>query len=350
MLTTAAWAQRTDDSFLAGYALAVLEREFQMSSPQVVAKGGVLTVRGAGLRQTDPARVRQVLELIPGVVRVELDDSDTGDPGVGASPAVAAALPSWGDPRSFLSRGPLLFEPVHADPRWPHFSVAWHEHRDSDSLSTVAAASFGESLPLIRRRTVAAGEWDLGLQAGVFSIFDLDTDSFDLVNADYFVGPIASWRHGRFSALARIYHQSSHLGDEYLLRARPERINVSYEVVDLLASFDVFEPLRIYGGGGYVLHSDTALEHWLVQGGAELFGDPIGTSGIRPLVACDVQMREQHNWDVDVSGRLGIELADPKARGGRMQIAIEYYLGASPNGQFFEQNIEFLGVGMHFFF
>lgn len=53
------------------------------------------------------------------------------------------------------------------------------------------------------------GQVELGLQAGVFAIFDLEAKSKDLVNADYFVAALAAYRTGNVSALARLFHQSS---------------------------------------------------------------------------------------------------------------------------------------------
>jgi hypothetical protein len=31
-------------------------------------------------------------------------------------------------------------------------------------------------------------------------------------------------------------------------------------------------------------------------------------------------------------------------------LLFEYYNGKSPNGQFFEQSIEYFGIGLHFFY
>lgn len=340
VLLASAGAQEPTGEYLSGYAAAVLEREFQVRSARIVAVDGVLSIHSADLGDIDRDRVRRALQGIPGVVAVEFRE-DAAE----AAPPLPTA-----EKRFFLSRSPLLFEPLHADPRWPHLSLAYHDYRGDDGLDSVAAASLGESFSLVRRGTEQTNRWEIGLQAGVFSIFDLDSDSFDLVNADYFVGPAFVFRRDRFSAMARVYHQSSHLGDEYLLRAQPERINLSYEVLDVLASYDVSDSLRVYAGGGYVLHSYTPLEPWLAQAGAEWFGEPFGGSGIRPLLACDVQLREENDWRGDVSARVGIELADPEATEGRMQILLEYYRGRSPNGQFFEQDIELLGIGLHFYF
>jgi len=57
----------------------------------------------------------------------------------------------------------------------------------------------------------------VSLFGAVFAQFNLDTPSFDLLNADYLVGPELTLRHGRWSGRVRFYHQSSHLGDEFLL-------------------------------------------------------------------------------------------------------------------------------------
>jgi hypothetical protein len=114
-------------------------------------------------------------------------------------------------------------------------------------------------LILYRGNGPFAGQWETGLQAGVFSIFDLDSSSFDLVNADYFVAALGSYGIGGFSGMARIFHQSSHLGDEFLLRelSSLNRLNVSYEGVDLKLSYDLFDrALRFYGGGGYLFDRD----------------------------------------------------------------------------------------------
>jgi len=33
-----------------------------------------------------------------------------------------------------------------------------------------------------------------------------------------------------------------------------------------------------------------------------------------------------------------------------MQVLLEYYDGQSPNGQFLDQNIQYWGIGFHFWF
>ena len=342
-LATSALAQAPTDEHIAGYATAVLEREFHVPSALVRVESGVLWVDGANLDAATRARARQVLGHIPGVLRVEIAEG----PPLGTSPGSARSVAETPG-ISWLSRTPLVFEPLHADPRWPHFSASYELYRGNDDLGRVGAARFGESFSLYRNSTKKE-QWDIGLQAGVFAIFDLDAKSADLVNADYFFGPAFAWRRGAWSALGRVYHQSSHLGDEYLLRTGAPRLNISYEVLDALVSWDATDALRLYAGGGWLMHTDTPLERWIVEAGAELFG-PALSGAVRPLVALDVQSRQQNDWSRDTSVRAGIQIEDPGAKGMRMQVLLEYYRGRSPNGQFFEHDIEFYGLGVHFYF
>ena len=81
---------------------------------------------------------------------------------------------------------------------------------------------------------------EFGIQAGVFAIFDLDAESLDLINADYLIGIPLVFRKGNFSNMTRIFHQSSHLGDEFLLRGRAEkRVNLSYEAGNSIFSYNL---------------------------------------------------------------------------------------------------------------
>lgn len=76
----------------------------------------------------------------------------------------------------------------------------------------------------------------------VFSQFNLDASSADLLNADYLVGPMLTYRRGPWSARFRIYHQSSHLGDEFLLNYGlangVQRQNLIIEALDLIVSVE----------------------------------------------------------------------------------------------------------------
>jgi hypothetical protein len=59
-------APAPDDPYLAGYAGAVLEREFKVSRRAVTVENGVLTLDAAQLAGADRARILTVLAALPG--------------------------------------------------------------------------------------------------------------------------------------------------------------------------------------------------------------------------------------------------------------------------------------------
>lgn len=248
-----------------------------------------------------------------------------------------------------------LFDPILADPRWPHFSAAVQDYGGRSDLNTVAAVSVGDSLSLFQAPGLG-GAWGIGIQAAVFALFDLDAQSKDLINADYWVGLPLAWRSGDWSAIARVYHQSSHLGDEYLLRSavnRRSRVNLSYEAVDFKLSRHFFDrALRLYGGAGLLFDQEPSdLKRGLAQLGVELRGPWRFANGrLRPIAAVDLQSTEETHWNVDVSARAGLELTSSVDRDYTVQLTLEYYRGRNPNGQFFTNEVEFYGVGLHAYF
>lgn len=346
-LATTALAQAapipTSDAFAQGYAAAVLERDLRIPDASVLVVDGVLSLHAPSLGGADESLVREVLGRITGVRRVEITIEEAPADAPGAI-VTHIAPPS----ASLLSRTPLLFHAPIADPRWPHFSAAYQHYRGSE-FGSIAAVSFGESFSFYRAPLFREAEWELGCQAGVYAIFDLDSESLDLVNADYTVGPVATVRRGPWSVLGRLHHQSSHLGDEYLLRTMRPRINLSYEIFDLLASWEPSESVRVYGGGGYIVHSDTDLDHWTVQGGVDYI-DATSASVLRPVFGVDVQAKQFSDWNADVSVRVGVQLQDTDAPRGRVQLLLEYFHGRSPNGQFSTDEVEWFGIGAHFYF
>jgi len=212
--------------------------------------------------------------------------------------------------------------------------------------------SFGESLS-IAQWPEPAGGIEIGVQAAVFADFDIDLKSVDLINADYFVGPIAEYRYGDFSTLVRFFHQSSHLGDNFLLNNPGiPRFELSYEEPDALFSYDLFhKSLRFYAGGGYLVDVvPRNLKPAVIESGVEFSGQPILNHPlIIPIAAVDLQNRQQNDWSTDISVRVGVQFQTLSPYGRRVDLMLEYYDGHSPNGQFFLQKIQSLGIGLHLY-
>jgi hypothetical protein len=249
-----------------------------------------------------------------------------------------------------------LFCPLLADPKDPRSFVSYlrGEFRTLDDPSgegtNIAAVGLGDSFGLVRWGGPTSGEGvQLDLVGSIFAQFDGGTASFDLINADYIVGVPLTIRRRGFSARVRFYHQSSHLGDEYLLRSQEiDRKNLSFESVELLLSQEL-GPVRAYAGVERLFRREPdALAAQLLHGGLELRS---GRAGPLQLVAAvDLKTTEQHDWSPAISGRVGLEVVRSGAAGHPARLVmlmLEAYKGPSPYGQFFQDDITYVGLGFH---
>jgi hypothetical protein len=363
MPATFAHASAQDDAYIAGYAAGVLKQSLKLDMPTLTVRDGIITLPVAGMKADDRDKAVQLLAEIPGVTAVKT----TATPGQQPMDASVRPVQVSGDgtvpaaesiilPTGLLPAG-HLFKPLLADPRWAHFSAAYRNYQsDNFDGRDIGSVSFGETIPIYRSHFgQSTVQWEAGLQAGVFSDFNLSASSSDLVNTDFIASIYSSVRAGQFSAFGRIYHQSSHLGDEFLLRkidTKFERINLSYEGADLRLSYELPYGLRIYGGGGGLFHREPSdLKIWSAQYGIE-FRCPwrIEAASMRPIIAVDIKNFEENDWNTDVSVRAGVEFDNLQVLSRKLQILVEYYNGFSPSGQFYNDKVEYVGLGAHYHF
>lgn len=282
-------------------------------------------------------------------------------------------LPQGEDPgrlASVLLPEDNVFRPLLADPKQPRFFTNYRRVH----FRGAAAPAEGEG------RTINAGIialggsfglWGLrqprgcdGVQASffgaIFSQFNLDAASADLLNTDFLVGPEFTARRGLLSARVRLYHQSSHLGDEFLLNFAIAngvmRDDLSFEAVDALVSLEG-QWWRLYGGGGAILTgNEPRIDPGLLQWGLELRGPSwrpwrgLGRTRFQPIFGADFQSLEEREWTITTSLKGGLEWSTP---GGahRVRLLIDYLRGFIPFGQFFiTEKIENFGVEVQFEF
>jgi len=240
-----------------------------------------------------------------------------------------------------------LFRPLVADPKQPRFFAGYRRYDYKSEKINGAAVGFGETFGLYRHNTKEKGNGlQLNIAGAVFAQFNLDAPSHELVNADYIIGFPATYRRGPFSARFNIYHQSSHLGDEFLLRARPERINLSFESVNLVTSYE-WKEWRGYLGGEYLFHREPSNLHPAgAHGGIEYYGSKKIFGIGRFVGGLDLKSYEEHHWSVDTSLNMGFEFGQPDPGQRRLRLMAEAYKGFSPYGQFYNDTITYYGVGI----
>lgn len=250
-----------------------------------------------------------------------------------------------------------IFCPLIADPKEPRSFASFlrgtfRSFQDPTGEGTpIASVGLADSFGLVRWGGPDAGEGtQLDVIGSIFAQFDLGAPSNDLINSDYIIGLPLTFRRNGFSVRAKLYHQSSHLGDEYLLRSDDiVRENLSFESVELLISQEV-GPLRGYLGAERIFRREPdTLPGELLHAGVELRS---GRSGkVQMVGGVDVKTTEQYDWAPALSARVGFEVGRPGPEGhpGRLiMLLLELYQGPSPYGQFFQDDISYIGAGIHF--
>ena len=241
-----------------------------------------------------------------------------------------------------------LFKPLLADPKEPRFYLSYRVFNYRSQVIHVGAGGYGEFFGLYRSVDTTGGfSWQSSFGGGIHAQFDIDAPSFDLVNADYTIGFPFTFRRGAESYRFAIYHQSSHLGDEFLLHNNVERVELSFEALELIGSYE-WTTWRTYYGGDYIIHQGpTDLKPVILHVGAEYYGTGKIVGRGRLVGGLDVKGDESHDWTANSSLKFGLQFDSSEPNGRYMRILAEEYDGFTPYGQFYNYRTTYFGLGVY---
>jgi hypothetical protein len=287
-----------------------------------------------------PARTRRDRQ-------VQSVDSVTSAPTVSSEPAVVSR-----PKREFLPKGhlfePILLDPLEAQTYGSVLPGYWTEGKKYKG--SIVPFAFGFAKPFYRRTTEPgrAEEWVLDLAS--FTQFEAYHDDKvnkarrRIVNTDYKISIIYNIRRGENNYRIRVYHLSSHLGDDYIFRNQitaPSPNAVNYELLDFTYS-RVVNNWRLYGGAGVVLRKTEERKPLSAQLGA--FYKKPSTHAARLVGGVDVKFWQQTNFRPGIHGGIGIELGRTQ---NNLTFLVEGYSGFRPYSQYEDQQTAWIGVGLY---
>jgi hypothetical protein len=257
-----------------------------------------------------------------------------------ADPSTDAPVGRW---EFWPDRG-RVFDLIKADPREAYFRFGLMS-REGEIFEDV---NLGGDMGLLYHRI--SDDERLSLTArGLFTArFDVHSESFDLQNNDFIGGLALGYQRGPDSFELYLYHQSSHLGDEVTERGDRHRIDYARETVRLLWS-RTWDNFRFYAGPSFNIHAlPSDIEHrFTIQSGAEFDFPVLG----RPMfIAADFQSRQEHDWSINSSLQIGMDLGNPVVTSNRQWLFAEFFSGHSNMGQFWDvwETYQLIGVGYQF--
>lgn len=243
------------------------------------------------------------------------------------------------------------FELPEASPRVHGFvgRILSVRHGDNDfGREPEAEVAVGENFPVLALRR-GARPVTLGFGTQVYGRFSLGDRKSALISNDWVVGLNTTAALGAWSLTGEIYHESSHLGDEYSDRFGASRLDWTREVAAAWVTYGR-GPFRVTGNLSYALIDELDLE----RPGAALAADYEGRSfgrllgaPVRPVGGIFFEGTAATSWRISTSAKLGVALS--RTGGGReIGLALIAHDGLSTQRQFFRRESRYIGGELRF--
>jgi hypothetical protein len=238
-----------------------------------------------------------------------------------------------------------LFAPLQADPSELNFSF---QFGFPVSHTSIARIDVGDYLGIYRWALGDVGALQLNVGGSINTRFDA-TAAHNLQVIDFYGNVPLDLHIGWFTSRSLFYHDSSHLGDDYLRDTGLVSQNNSWEAWREILSAQVSKAFRIYGGYQQAIHTKP---EWsgrrAVQGGAEIYFNTSDKSFWHPYWANDLQAWARSNWDLTWISQFGFKTGDKFSNGRGISYFVQYKAGPRSEGQFYQNKETIWGAGLKF--
>jgi hypothetical protein len=210
-----------------------------------------------------------------------------------------------------------------------------------------AEVIIGENLPLV---AIKRGPRPivLGLGSQVYGRFSLQDSKTALISVDWVAALNATALFGNMAVTMQLYHESSHLGDEYGDRFQVQRLDWSREVMAGWITYGAGQ-WRFTGSASYVLYDGLSLP----KAGAALGLDwgagrhRFLTRPVEPVIGLYTEGSAATDWRLSTSAKLGLAVRG-KDGARSIGVALIGHDGLSTQRQFFRRESRYLGLEVRF--
>ena len=211
-----------------------------------------------------------------------------------------------------------------------------------------AEVGIGENFPVVALRR-GPRPVTLGFGTQVYGRFSLGDRKSALISNDWVVGINTTAVLGAWRLTGEVYHESSHLGDEYGDRFSASRLDWTREVVGVWLTYGT-GPVSVTGNLSYVLIDELDLDRPAAALAADWEGRPFGSflgGRVRPVGGVFFEGTAATSWRISSSAKLGVAVAG--GVGGReVGIALIAHDGLSTQRQFFRRESRYIGAELRF--
>jgi hypothetical protein len=200
--------------------------------------------------------------------------------------------------------------------------------------------------------TVHPQGFEVQIEGAAFVRLDPQDDR-DMRSNDFRFGVPLVYGIGRWQYKLAYYHNSAHLGDEYMIKYPPPlgytRINYVRDCMVLGASWYPLDWMRLYAEAGYAFYNAGGSEPWEFQFGTELIrARPTGILGA-PFLAVNGMLREELDYGGNICTQAGWAWRGDRSE-KLLRVGVEYLYGSDPQYEFAFANQNRFGFGMWYDF
>lgn len=243
---------------------------------------------------------------------------------------------------------PLLFDPAAAQ---SSASLLRFQQKNNASLKVYSPVNLGFQKMVLHLQTGPEKGWEAGIEFGIhsqFSIVSTPTAPMGgLDNTDYIIAGVVHYKHGHMVERFSLFHQSSHLGDDYLIRNNivdPNNRTQNYEQIGYLRSIQLART-RWYYGVGLNISPNTVRKRRLLQSGVEYEKPLRDSDAIQFVYGADLKFYEQNDYRPNVKFGTGIRFTRDSLSG--LTFLMEYYNGHLPYSTLEYQMVSWVGIGVY---
>ena len=356
--------KEASDTYLEGYLQALVDMNYYEYRVVVTVKDRQVYLSNLPYNRLLANSVKSFVEDFPGLRAVHvikpIPDSDIVDGSVQVPAEIHVVreenpVPTKQIEGVWLPQSTVLFPPLVASPRQVTYSIAYRPF-DNAISKEVIAISFGDDFPIYRWRDVWKwhGDLQVGIEGGVWAVFNRRSKNTwaDLINADYYVGIPWAYAYDNWSHRFRLYHVSTHLGDEFIFK-HPKFVKnkVSFEAIDFYSSYQLTEAIRLYGGVGWIFSKKNPLyTEWGTE--LRLLGHKNLYYGLygQPFLAMHFHLESGKKAKNSVTYALGYEWSKLQGIGRKMRLFFQYHDGYSVDGQFSAFKANYLSLNFSYGF
>ena len=202
-------------------------------------------------------------------------------------------------------------------------------------------AILGENFPVVALKR-GPRPIVVGVGSQVYGRFSLDDSKSALISMDWVAGLNTTALLGAWALTLQLYHESSHLGDEYADDFGAGRLDWTREVAAGWASYG-FGDWRVTGGASYVLDDGLSLPRPGAALGLDFNGNRQGGyGGVQPVVGLYAEATSATRWRLSSSAKLGVTFGTQGTQ--RLGLALIAHDGLSTQRQFFREESQYIGL------